>query len=316
MVDWSPVGSFPPMNDMDWSKEFEKYSHSPEFIYINSHFTVSDFKQIFWLEYIHRFLGRTIGVVFMLPFFYFFIRKMFPKRFVPKMLILLFLGAIQGLVGWLMVKSGLVKNPHVSHYRLTLHLIIAFTVLGFTFWYALDLLYPYCNPGKNKKLKRLTIILLSVIILQIIYGAFVAGLKAGYLYPTYPKMGDRWIPEEVHGQLSPMWKNFVQGQAGVQFVHRCLALVVLFFSVFLFLKIKSTLQIPLQRKLITWLVVVVSIQFILGITTITLGVPIFAAIAHQVGAFLLFCITIFLIHGFSHGGINYENNKNDMINPL
>ena len=173
MVEWSATGNLPPLNETEWLGQYEKYKQSPEYKVINCNFSLSDFKQIFWWEYIHRFVGRSIGIIFLFPFFYFWLAKKFPNGFIPKMILLLFLGALQGLVGWLMVKSGLVKNPHVSHYRLTLHLTTALTLLGFTFWFALDLLYPEKEKIGNIPIKRGILALLGLIIIQIIYGAFV-----------------------------------------------------------------------------------------------------------------------------------------------
>lgn len=296
MVDWSPVGSFPPMNERGWIKEFNKYKQSPEYVLFNYNFTIEDFKNIFWWEYLHRFIGRTIGVVFLIPFFYFLIKKKFPAGFFRKMLWLLLLGAVQGLVGWYMVKSGLVKNPHVSHYRLAAHLITAFTVFGFTFWFALDLIYPSPESVRDSKLKNFSMILFGTIILQIIYGAFVAGLKAGYLYPGFPKMGSEWMPEMVYTQLQPVWRNFTEGQAGVQFIHRCLAFIIVFLVFVLFFWTRNTSHTPLQRKLVQWLLIIVLVQFLLGVATVIFNMPIAIALIHQSGAFFLFSAVLLFIH--------------------
>ena len=247
IVEWSPTGSLPPMNESDWQIQFEKYQTSPEYKLVNSSFTLEDFKGIFWLEYIHRFLGRIIGMVFIIPFLYFLLAKKFPKGFLKKVVVIFFIGSLQGLLGWYMVKSGLVKNPNVSHYRLAAHLITAFTAFGFTFWYALDLIYPEPEKQSDKNWKLLAGILFPVVILQIIYGAFVAGLKAGYLYPTFPKMGDEWIPETITS-VSPVWRIFLEAPEGVQFIHRCIAYIVFVLVVVMYYKSRGTGVTALQKK--------------------------------------------------------------------
>ena len=171
MVEWNPIlGSLPPMSDADWAIPFQKYQQTPEYQLVNNQFSLDEFKSIFWWEYIHRFLGRTIGVVFLIPFFYFLIKKKFDKSFLQKMIVLLVLGAFQGVVGWYMVYSGLQKEPRVSHFRLAAHLISAFTVFGFTFWYALDLIYPNTNNEEkySKRVRRHSYLMFSIIVLQII----------------------------------------------------------------------------------------------------------------------------------------------------
>ncbi len=295
MVEWKPTGSLPPMNTEEWNIQFDKYKQSPEFKLINYDFTLSDFKSIFWWEYIHRFLGRIIGVVFILPFFYFLIRKQFPVGFIRKMLLLLFIGALQGFVGWFMVSSGLQQNPNVSHYRLATHLITALTAFAFTFWFALDLLYPNRESVSNPKLKKYATVIFVLVVFQIIYGAFVAGLKAGYVYPTFPKMGSQWVPDGLL-ELQPWWRNYTETQVGVQFVHRCLAYLVVTFIGLLWWNSKKSKLSPIQVTLLNWFAIIVLMQFTLGVITILFGVPVIIAIIHQTGAFFLFSTALFLIH--------------------
>ena len=227
ITEWKIVtGTLPPLSEEAWQKEFDGYKQIPQYKLINSDFTLSDFKQIYFWEYLHRLIGRIIGMVFLIPFLWLIIKNKLPEGFIKKGLILLGLGGFQGVLGWFMVKSGLSENVHVSHYRLAAHLISAFTVFGFTFWYALEITPPPApspkERGKHHLLRKISIILLSIVILQIIYGAFVAGLKAGYGYPTWPKMGDEWISGDITA-LTPIWTNFLEGHAGVQFIHRYLA---------------------------------------------------------------------------------------------
>ncbi|MGQ0828529.1 MAG: COX15/CtaA family protein [Bacteroidota bacterium] len=298
MVEWNMiVGSMPPMNDADWQEPFEKYKQSPEYRIINNQFTLEEFKSIYWWEYTHRMLGRTIGLVFFIPFCYFWVKKKFDTPLLKKMILLLILGSFQGVLGWFMVKSGLQKEPHVSHYRLAAHLISAFTVFGFTFWYAMDLIYPAAAEENNakKKITRYAKIMFGLIVLQIIYGAFVAGLKAGLFYNTFPKMSGSFMPETVTA-YEPFWKNFMENPAGVQFIHRCLAYVVTIFVLFVWEHARTIQLTPLQRKASNVMLATVAIQFILGVITILYAVPVAMGVLHQTGAFFLFASALFFIH--------------------
>jgi len=299
ITQWKVVtGTLPPLSEQAWEKEFEGYKQTPQYKLINSDFTLSDFKGIYWWEYIHRLLGRIIGMVFIIPFIWFWAKKMLPPGFMKKAIVLFVLGGFQGFLGWFMVSSGLSENIYVSHYRLAIHLISAFAVFGFTFWYALDLFTP-ATPHPSGEVGRgpirLSILLFSVVILQIIYGAFVAGLKAGYGYPTWPKMGNEWIPEEVVA-LEPVWRNFMEGHAGVQFIHRYLAYVVVIIVGVLFYRASKIQITSAQRKITNVLGIIVLVQFTLGVLTLIYGMPILIAILHQTGAFFLFATTLLLIH--------------------
>ncbi|MES2591712.1 MAG: COX15/CtaA family protein [Bacteroidota bacterium] len=298
MVEWNMIiGSLPPMNDADWQVPFEKYQQSPEYQIINNQFSLEEFKSIYWWEFIHRMLGRTIGVVFLIPFFYFLIKKKFDKPLLRKMFVLLLLGALQGVLGWFMVKSGLQKEPHVSHYRLAAHLISAFTVFGFTFWYALDLLYPkvIAETVILKKVRRLASITFAIVIIQIIYGAFVAGLKAGLFYNTFPRMGTSFVPDTVVS-FDPFWKNFLENPSGVQFIHRYLAYAVVIIIVLLWETSRKIELSALQRKASNFMAAVVGVQFLLGIITLLYAVPITMGVLHQTGAFVLFAAVLFFMH--------------------
>ena len=296
MVEWNMLlGSLPPVTDADWQTPFEKYKQSPEFKELNYDFTLEDFKSIYWWEYTHRMLGRFIGVVFILPFFWFLIKKKIDTALLKKLVVILFLGGFQGVLGWYMVKSGLDKNPYVSHYRLAAHLISAFTVFGVVFWVALDLIFPFEKKSEqNTSLKKWSNALLIIVIVQIIYGAFVAGLKAGYYYPTFPKMGNEWIAEGVTA-LKPLWKNFVEGIPGVQFVHRYIAYIVVILVTVIWFKTKKSQLFSIQ-PMADLLLAVVCFQFLLGIFTLLYSVPVFLGILHQTGAFFLFASTLLYIH--------------------
>ncbi|MCC7301303.1 MAG: COX15/CtaA family protein [Bacteroidia bacterium] len=291
MVEWSPLGSLPPMNEADWQREFESYQTSPEYKILNKHFSVEDFKEIYWFEFIHRMTGRFIGIVFIIPFLWFLIRHRFPPGFLKKMLLLLLLGALQGVVGWLMVKSGLQKNPHVSHYRLAAHLLMALTLFGFIFWFMLDLI-----PGKEKSTRssRWPMGLLLLLLLQIFYGALTAGLKAGYLYPTFPLMGDRLIPPlSVPGSG---WEVILEGQVAVQFIHRLIAFTLLFLSMAFFYSVRHVDPRNPLRRGAQLFILGMGIQVLLGALTVWTTVHIVPAVAHQAMAFILTAILLWTLH--------------------
>ena len=228
--------NFPPHSEEEWQSSFNAYKTSPEYKQINSYFGLEDFKSIYWWEYIHRTIGRMIGVVFLIPFIYFLLRFKIPRPLLLKLTCIFCLGGLQGLLGWYMVKSGLVNDPHVSHYRLAAHLLTAFITFGFTLWVILELKInneklimkneenpinsntTYPLPSKGCAIKRWSYLLLIFIVVQIIYGALTAGLRAGQFDTTFPKMGSSWIAPEVTS-LSPLWRNFTEGVAGVQFIH-------------------------------------------------------------------------------------------------
>jgi cytochrome c oxidase assembly protein subunit 15 len=196
-----------------------------------------------------------------------------------------------------MVYSGLQKEPHVSHYRLAAHLISAFTVFGFTFWYAMDLIYPKeIEEDKiSENVKWWSKIMLGAIVIQIIYGAFVAGLKAGLFYNTWPLMGTSFMPEPVTS-FEPFYKNFLENPSGVQFMHRNIAIAVAILVAFVWEKSRKMKLNELQRKASNFMLAVVLVQFLLGIFTLIFAVPVAMGVLHQTGAFFLFASALFFIH--------------------
>ena len=296
MVEWNLFGSSPPSSDADWQIMFDKYKQYPEYQQINFNFSLEEFKSIFYWEYGHRMFGRLIGLVFIIPFLWFLIRKRVSKELLPKLILLLIMGSFQGLLGWYMVKSGLVKDPDVSHYRLAMHLVTAFLTFAYTFWVALGLIYPE-KAQSDKKLKRLMWIIFPLVVFQIIWGAYVAGLNAGMVYNTWPKMGEAWIADSVTS-MSPLWKNFIEGLAGVQFVHRYLAYAVVAAILIAFFRGRKIQLFSNQRKALNVLVLAVSFQFVLGVLTLMLAVPISLGLLHQLGAFILLGSTVFALHRF------------------
>ncbi|MFI1743501.1 COX15/CtaA family protein [Thalassobellus sediminis] len=292
-------GTIPPMNDVEWQEAFELYQQYPEYQKLNNHFSLQDFKDIYFWEWLHRVIGRFIGLVFLLPFLYFLITKQLTKPTIKKAIILLGMGAFQGFMGWYMVKSGLVDNPDVSHYRLAAHLTTAFVTFAYTFWVVLDLMFP--NKREiDIKFRNFIRISLAVLLLQIIYGAFVAGLDAGFIHNHWPIMSEgKFIHPTVYIEQSPLYKNFIEGKSGVQFVHRILAFIVVIFIFLIWKKSKSKEITKTQFKAIKSLLILISIQFALGVFTILLHVPVWLGVAHQVGAFFLLSAMTFTLHRFS-----------------
>ena len=292
-------GVIPPMNDVEWQEAFDLYKQYPEYQKLNNHFNLQDFKDIYFWEWLHRLIGRLIGLVFFIPFLYFLITKQLSKPTIKKAIVLLGLGAFQGFMGWYMVKSGLVDNPDVSHYRLAAHLTIAFITFAYTFWVALDLMFPN-KKNINISFRNFIRWSLAILLLQIIYGAFVAGLDAGFIHNHWPMMSEgKFMHETVLIEQHPWYKNFIEGKSGVQFVHRMLAYVVVGFIIVLWQKSKKLSLTTMQKKGINALLIMVGIQFLLGVFTILLQVPVWLGVAHQVGAFVLLSAMVFTLHRFS-----------------
>ncbi len=292
-------GTIPPMNEQEWIAEFEHYKQFPEYQKLHYHFTLEDFKDIYFWEWIHRVIGRFIGIVFIVPFLYFLFTKQLSRSTIKKSLVLLFLGGFQGFLGWYMVKSGLVDIPAVSHYRLAMHLTTAFLTFAYALWVALDLIYPK-RKEINKKFRNIVRAGLLILIVQIIWGAFVAGLDAGWIHNTWPTMNEgKWIHETVYMEQNPVWKNFVEGKSGVQFIHRYLAYVVVGFIFYIWYRSRKMDLTVLQKRGVNSLLVLVFLQFLLGVFTLILAVPVWLGVTHQVGAFFLLTAMTYTLHRFS-----------------
>ncbi len=316
MVEWKLImGSIPPLNDAQWQETFEKYKQFPEFNIVNYHFTLREFKSVFWWEYIHRMLGRLTGLVFIIPFAVFIIQKRIDRKLLKKLLFIFLLGAFQGFIGWFMVKSGLVKDPHVSHLRLAAHLITAFAVIGFILWTTFSIINPNRYSKIDFKLYRIIKSGFALLMLQIVYGAFVAGLKAGLYYNTWPMMGSAWIPDEVLDSISREGISaFLNNITLVQFIHRTLAFVVAGFIAWVWIRTKHSKSFhesePFQQTALptatTFLLIILVIQLILGITTLLFKVPVLLGVLHQFGALALFCGYVFIMHYVYHSGENMQ----------
>jgi len=292
MVDWDPImGVVPPLTEAEWEATFAKYRQFPEYQQKNIGMTVAEFKGIFWFEYAHRMLGRLIGLVFFLPFVYFWIRGYFNRRMVLKLVAMFVLGGLQGLLGWYMVMSGLVDRPHVSQYRLTAHLGAALVIYAYMFWVALGLLFPRAE-NSDAAMRRRTYGVAAFIFLVALSGGLVAGLKAGLAYNTFPMMGDEWFPS-AYWNFQPAWINVFENIAAVQFNHRTLAELLLVIVLALWWSGRRR-EIPARARLgLNLMAGMVLVQVGLGIATLLLAVPVALGALHQAGALVLFTFALF-----------------------
>jgi cytochrome c oxidase assembly protein subunit 15 len=303
MVEWDPIfGAIPPLSQQDWETVFAKYRESPEYLKINVGMDLDGFKSIYWFEYSHRVLGRSIGTVFLLPFLYFLWRRKLTPPLIPKLALAFVLGGLQGLLGWYMVKSGLVDNPHVSQYRLTAHLGLALVIYAYLLWILFDLVLKKTAHSGPATIRLAAGILIAMIALTISSGGFVAGLKAGHAYNTFPLMGDQWLPP-AGWSLEPGWRNLFENIATVQFVHRVLAITTCF-AVFLFWLnlLRHRLTLPGQTRIAANLFMLMAIaQVALGISTLLLLVPIPLAATHQGGALVLLTLALLVYYRLQAG---------------
>jgi cytochrome c oxidase assembly protein subunit 15 len=297
MTDWKPLlGSIPPITDTQWAETFDRYKQFPEYQQRNTGMSLSEFKAIYFWEYLHRMLGRFIGLVFIIPFGYFIYKKSFNTRQLKRATILLGLGFAQGFMGWYMVKSGLVDVPYVSPYRLAAHLSLAFLIFGLCIWFALDL-YEHKIRRENLagELKTMLQIFGLLLIIQIVWGAFVAGLNAGHVYNTFPKMYTSWVPSEAW-LLEPFVKNLTENPAAVQFIHRVTGTLLGFFVIGIWIRTLFKASKWQTKKWAFWLFSIVLIQYAIGVFTLIYHVPLWLGVTHQAAALILFGCTI----GFYH----------------
>lgn len=301
MVDWRPItGWLPPLNDAEWLAVFDLYKQSPEYLQINKGMTVDGFKGIFWLEFIHRLVGRSIGLVFLLPFLFFLFRGWLDRRIIPTLVVFFVLGGAQGVLGWYMVKSGLVNEPDVSQYRLTAHLGLAVLIYGVIFRYALRLRHGFdavrpMLPSSLEGLRRFARVLPYVIFFTLLSGGFVAGLDAGFTYNTFPLMDGELIPSELYDG-SPAIISAFEDILTVQFNHRWLAIGTLaLVVVFWIVSLRHRLE-PTQRMATHLLLLAAFGQVALGIATLLLVVPVTLGALHQAGAVVLLSAAIYVVH--------------------
>jgi cytochrome c oxidase assembly protein subunit 15 len=300
ITEWKPIlGAIPPLSDVDWHDAFTKYQQIPEYHLVNKGMSLEEFKFIYWWEWSHRFLGRFIGVAFALPLVFFWLSGRLKPGLAPKLLGVLLLGGAQGAVGWFMVKSGLVDRVDVSHYRLALHLGIAFLILALVLWLAFDLDERRDGRGAERVSLgqlRLAQITCGLILLQVLLGALVAGLKAGLAYNTWPLMDGALIPDGL-GALSPWYMNFFENVTLVQFNHRLVAYAVTGLALWQAWSLRRQEGAASTSLAATWLAAAVLCQAALGIWTLLEAVPLSLGLAHQGGAAIVLGLAIRHLNG-------------------
>jgi len=306
ITEWQPImGALPPMNEQDWNTAFEKYQKIAQYKYVNSHFTMGDFKFIYFWEWFHRVWARLIGVVFIIPFIIFLVQKRFKPEMVRPLLILFLLGALQGLVGWIMVQSGLEDSEllYVSHYKLAIHFVLALGLLCYTVWFAFDLLVPKEQIVVHQPLKKFANWLVVLLVVQLIYGAFMAGLKAATVAPTWPTINGSWWLSNIysHGNREfPGLSFLTDNPLVIHFIHRNLAYIL---TVLVFIwwwrarKVAGTRLFQQTRSLSLWVVVV---QVLLGVLTVLNALQtkafLWLGVAHQFVAMLLLLTLVWVLY--------------------
>ncbi|AFM12748.1 Heme A synthase [Turneriella parva DSM 21527] len=288
IVEWKPVsGVVPPIGETEWQAEFEKYKATPEYRLVNHTMTLPEFKNIFWWEFIHRIFARLVGVIFLLPFLWFLVRKRIDRPLALRLGVIFALGGFQGVLGWYMVKSGLVNDPHVSHLRLTSHLMTAVLI------YALMLMTAWSLETRPRVQGSRAFAWANVILVFVMMasGALVAGLKAGKMYNTFPLMNGQYFPQGALG-FSPVLSNFSDNPIMVQFLHRNFAYGL---GVFFFWQLwRERKNVSLNHPL-AWIVMAYLLQFLLGVFTLLKAVPVSLGALHQANALILFTATLFLL---------------------
>lgn len=298
ITEWKPItGALPPLNEAQWMAEFEKYKQIPEYQVLNRGMSLEEFKHIFFWEWFHRLWGRLIGLVFALPLIWFVVKGQVSRSMLPKLVGLFLLGGLQGFIGWFMVQSGLSVRTDVSHYRLALHLAMALILYALLIQVALGLRHPEAASRPERAgLRRHGLAALALVAITIIWGAFVAGLDAGFAYNTWPLMGDEFAPSEMWN-LSPAWLNFLENTAAVQFTHRWLAILTAGVGIAYAWRIGQRTDLPdVAKRAALYLSLGFAGQVVLGITTLLHAVPVALGAAHQGGALVVLALLIRSLH--------------------
>jgi heme a synthase len=299
IVDWQPIiGVVPPLNEGQWQEAFDRYRQFPEYQQLRRGMTLSEFQFIFFWEYLHRMVARLIGLVFLVPFLVFWARGYMTRPMLKRSLLLFGLGALQGVMGWLMVASGLVDRPHVSHYRLTMHLSIAFAIFGCCAWFARELAdrpAASATPQARRFATRGLYVVGALLALQIVWGGLVAGLKAGLFFNTFPLMGGGLVPPNVLG-LDPPLLNLVENPITVQWVHRVLGTILGLAALVFAARAWSVLRDRGSRALNTAFTTLILVQYGLGVATLLLHVPVSLGVTHQAMAMVLFGVWLLWLH--------------------
>jgi len=298
IVEWNPIsGTVPPIGQQAWQDEFTKYQQTPEFKLINSGMTLEEYKFIFYMEWIHRFIARFAGLVYALPVFFFLFTKKIPFKEFGIYFAMGMLFIAQAFAGWIMVASGLVDRPSVSHFNLTIHLLLALTLFGLSLWTALG--HKFGFPDKNKKAKwskpsKLSLISFIILIIQITYGGMTAGLKAGHVSDTWPLMFGKLIPPNLFNSFI----NIFETPQTIVFIHRWFAWLGVIAVPFVFYMVKKQNYPREIQTGLLWLMAAVALQIALGVLTILSFVNIVVALLHQANAIILFGLAVYFIHRF------------------
>jgi cytochrome c oxidase assembly protein subunit 15 len=294
MVNWQPIsGTLPPFSQADWQAEFEAYKVYPQYQTVNRGMNLEDFKTIFWWEYVHRLLGRLVGLAFALPLLYFIARARVRRDLKMTLFFLLALGGSQGLLGWYMVQSGLVELPAVSHYRLAAHLGLALIIFASLLWVAFGLLRPG-QGQEDRHFRRTAGWILGLVGVQSLMGALVAGLDAGRAYNSWPLMDGALVPDRMF-ELSPWWINFFENVAAVQFDHRMMAYILLGLATYLWVLARRRPEPASLTTATGVLLVLLLVQAGLGIATLLAMVPVGLGTLHQAGGVLVLATSVFLV---------------------
>lgn len=299
IVDWDPiVGAVPPLTHDQWLEAFARYQQYPEYLKLRPDMTLAEFKHIFFWEYLHRLIGRTIGVVFAIPFVFFWLKGYFTRPLLKRVLVLAALGGAQGLMGWLMVRSGLVDRPSVSHYRLAAHLVLAFAIAGCCVWFASDLAgrTPLALDAATRRSIVVGLRLLGFLAaVQIVWGAFVAGLDAGVILNTFPFMNGSLLPPNGW-HLDPVLRNLVDNPVTVQWTHRLLGTTLLTGELIFFARVRRATADPAVRRFNAVWCGLIMLQFVLGVSTLLSHVKTPIAASHQANAMAIFIAWLLWMH--------------------
>ena len=297
IVEWNVVkGAIPPLNEVDWQVTFDKYQAFPQYKIVNQDMTLSEFKSIYWWEFIHRFWGRLIGIVFIIPFVIFWVQKRLSPNLKKHLIIAGLMGAFQGLLGWLMVASGLIDKPWVSPYRLAAHFFTALILLAYLLLLAFKLMQVEVRAHSfSNKTKSLLKTILMLFAIQLFYGALMSGHKAALFYPSFPDFNGSFLPNNIFG-LSPLWINLFENSAIIQIIHRSIGFILFAAVIYLGIKIYQEKMLALNTSIIS-LFTILSIQILLGISTLVLSrghIPVALGVLHQAVAVLFLTNLIYL----------------------
>ncbi|MBA2422293.1 MAG: COX15/CtaA family protein [Chitinophagales bacterium] len=309
------MGSLPPINEYDWQQAFNQYKQFPQYTLMNSDMTLNGFKSIFWWEFIHRLWARLMGVAFLVPFVYFLFKKMINWKLGKRLIIIFILGALQGLVGWIMVQSGLIDKPWVNPLNLSAHLILALILYCYLFWVALDVMQPSPEKQPSGFLLPLSIFLFAVLFIQLFYGGLMAGNKAALFYPTFPKIGATFIPNGLFTS-SPWYLDLISNIGMIHLIHRSLGFILALSIFYFYWKSRKYMAKAILKSAFTLLPLLVIVQVFLGILTLvnSLGrIPLVFGVLHQLFAVLLLTDILFIIYKISQRGIKREEQAADQV---